>query len=156
MLKTESMTHLLITGLKDRMEATIRELYLQHAFHVREYVEGKDPAYEGFVLGKPLPGAGSVSGDLVRLRGVLSLLGIDPRQASVQERPKAGEIAGRMERDLPPLEEEVENLVARRREEILREGERKAALLREQAGKNLDGAVRLLLKRFEAEVYVKD
>jgi vacuolar-type H+-ATPase subunit H len=45
---------------------------------------------------------------------------------------------------------------ARRREEIMREGERKAALLREQSGKNLDGAVRLLLSRFEAEVYVKD
>ncbi|MGA2934465.1 MAG: ATPase [Methanomicrobiales archaeon] len=45
---------------------------------------------------------------------------------------------------------------ARRREEILREGERKAALLREQSGKNLDGAVRLLLSRFETEVYVKD
>jgi V/A-type H+-transporting ATPase subunit I len=118
MLKTKSMTHLLITGLKERMEPTIQELYLQHAFHVREYVEGKDPDYEGFVLGKPLHGAGSVSGELVRLRGVLSLLGIDPRQASVQERQKAGEIAGRMERDLPPLEKEVENLVTRRRDAL--------------------------------------
>ena len=116
MLKTKSMTHLLITGLKERMEPTIRELYLQHAFHVREYVEGKDPEYEGFVLGKPLSGAGSVSGELVRLRGVLSLLGIDPRQTSVKERPKAGEIAGRMEQDLPPLEKEVEDLVTRRRD----------------------------------------
>jgi vacuolar-type H+-ATPase subunit H len=44
----------------------------------------------------------------------------------------------------------------RRREEIMREGERTAALLREQSGKNLDGAVRLLLSRFDAEVYVKD
>ena len=44
----------------------------------------------------------------------------------------------------------------RRREEIMREGERKATLLREQSGKNLDGAVRLLLKRFEAEVYAQD
>jgi V/A-type H+/Na+-transporting ATPase subunit I len=119
MLKTKSMTHLLITGLKERLEPTIQELYLQHAFHVREYVEGKDPDYEGFVLGKPLPGAGSVSGDLVRLRGVLSLLGIDPRQASAQERPpKAGEIAMRMERDLPALEKEVEDLVTRRRDAL--------------------------------------
>jgi vacuolar-type H+-ATPase subunit H len=52
--------------------------------------------------------------------------------------------------------EDARRDAARKREEILREGERKAALLREQAGKNLDGAVRLLLKRFEAEVYVKD
>jgi V/A-type H+-transporting ATPase subunit I len=118
MLKTKSMTHLLITGLKERMEPTIRELYLQHAFHVREYVEGKDPDYEGFVLGKPLPGAGSVSGELVRLRGVLSLLGIDPRQASLKERPKAGEITGRIEQDLPPLETEVENLVSRKRDTL--------------------------------------
>jgi vacuolar-type H+-ATPase subunit H len=52
--------------------------------------------------------------------------------------------------------EDARRDAVRRREEILREGERKAALLREQAGKNLDGAVRLLLKRFEAEVYVTD
>jgi vacuolar-type H+-ATPase subunit H len=52
--------------------------------------------------------------------------------------------------------EDARRDASRRREEILREGERKAALLREQAGKNLDGAVRLLLKRFEAEVNVKD
>jgi V/A-type H+-transporting ATPase subunit G/H len=45
---------------------------------------------------------------------------------------------------------------ARKREEILRAGEHQASLLREQSGKNLDGAVRLLLKRFEAEVYAKD
>ena len=45
---------------------------------------------------------------------------------------------------------------ARKREEILREGEGKAALLREQSGKKLDGAVRLLMKRFEAEVYAQD
>jgi V/A-type H+-transporting ATPase subunit G/H len=52
--------------------------------------------------------------------------------------------------------EDARRDAASKREEILREGERKAALLREQAGKNLDGAVRLLLKRFEAEVNVKD
>jgi vacuolar-type H+-ATPase subunit H len=45
---------------------------------------------------------------------------------------------------------------ARKREEILRSGEHQAALLREQSGKNLDGAVKLLLKRFEAEVYAQD
>src|SRR5512136_962010 len=52
--------------------------------------------------------------------------------------------------------EDVRREAARKREEILREGERKAALLREQSGNNLDGAVRLLLSRFEAEVYVKN
>jgi V/A-type H+/Na+-transporting ATPase subunit G/H len=45
---------------------------------------------------------------------------------------------------------------ARKREEILRSGEHQASLLREQSGKNLDGAVKLLLKRFEAEVYAQD
>jgi len=52
--------------------------------------------------------------------------------------------------------DEVRKEAARRREEILREGEGKAALLRDQSGKNLDGAVRLLMKRFEAEVYAQD
>ncbi|HVN66719.1 MAG TPA: ATPase [Methanomicrobiales archaeon] len=52
--------------------------------------------------------------------------------------------------------EEARREAGRKRDTIMREGERQAALLREQAGKNLDGAVRLLLKRFESEVYVKD
>ena len=116
MLQTKSMTHLLITGLKGRLEETIRELYLQHAFHIREYVEGKDPEYEGFVLGKPLVNAGSISEELVRLRGVISLLGITTREAPVKERPKEGDILLWMERDLPSLEEEVESLVSRRRD----------------------------------------
>ena len=49
--------------------------------------------------------------------------------------------------------EEARREAARRREAVLRAGEQQAALLREQAGKKLDGAVRLLMKRFEAEVY---
>jgi V/A-type H+-transporting ATPase subunit G/H len=44
----------------------------------------------------------------------------------------------------------------RRRGEITRGGENQATLLREQSGKNLDGAVRLLIKRFEAEVHARD
>ncbi|MGA2934464.1 MAG: V-type ATP synthase subunit I [Methanomicrobiales archaeon] len=141
MLKTKAMTHLLITGLKERMEETIRELYLQHAFHIREYVEGKDVEYEGFVLGKPLPRAGSISEELVRLRGVLSLLGIHPPEASVKERPKTGDIAGRMERDLPSLEEEVEGLVSRKRDLLeprVRQLEEEIAVLTPFAAAPLD------------------
>lgn len=52
--------------------------------------------------------------------------------------------------------EDVRRETARRREEITRGGEHQAALLREQSGKNLDAAVRLLIKRFEAEVYARD
>jgi len=48
--------------------------------------------------------------------------------------------------------EDARKAAARRREEILRSGEHQAALLREQTGKNLDRAVKLLLSRFEAEV----
>ena len=52
--------------------------------------------------------------------------------------------------------EEARREASRKREEILRSGDHQAALLREQAGKKLDGAVRLLMKRFEAEVYAQD
>jgi V/A-type H+-transporting ATPase subunit G/H len=52
--------------------------------------------------------------------------------------------------------EEARREAARRREAITREGEHQAALLREQSGKNLDAAVRLLVQRFEAEVYARD
>jgi V/A-type H+-transporting ATPase subunit I len=141
MLKTKSMTHLLITGLKERLEETIHELYLQHAFHIREYVEGKDAEYEGFVLGRPLARAGSISEELVRLRGVISLLGINREEVPVKERPKAGEISVRMDRDLPSLEKEVEDLASRRRDALeprVRELEGEVASLTPFAAAPLD------------------
>ena len=52
--------------------------------------------------------------------------------------------------------EEARREAARKREAITRAGEHQAALLREQSGKNLDAAVRLLVQRFEAEVYARD
>ena len=52
--------------------------------------------------------------------------------------------------------EEARREAGRRRDAIMRAGEQQAALLREQAGKKLDAAVRLLMKRFEAEVYAQD
>ena len=52
--------------------------------------------------------------------------------------------------------EDARKDAARKREEILRSGEHQASLLRDQSSKNLDGAVQLLLKRFEAEVYAQD
>jgi V/A-type H+-transporting ATPase subunit I len=141
MLETKEMSHLLITGLKGRLEETIRELYLQHAFHIREYVEGKDPEYEGFVLGKPLAKAGSISEELVRLRGVISLLGISTPEASLKERPRTTDIRERMERDIPSLEKEVEDLASRRRDTLeprVRELEGEAAALAPFAAAPLD------------------
>jgi len=116
MLRTKPMTRLLVTGLKERMEATIQELYLQHAFHIQAYVEGKDADYAGFLLGRPLPGAGPVSLDLVRLRGVLSALGLAAGEVSVKKRLKTPEVRQRMAGEIPPVEDEVESLVARRRD----------------------------------------
>jgi V/A-type H+-transporting ATPase subunit G/H len=52
--------------------------------------------------------------------------------------------------------EEARKEAARRREAITRGGENQATLLREQSGKNLDAAVRLLVQRFEAEVNARD
>jgi vacuolar-type H+-ATPase subunit H len=52
--------------------------------------------------------------------------------------------------------EEARREAARKREAILRGGEHQAALLREQSGKNLDAAVRLLIQRFETEVNARD
>jgi V/A-type H+-transporting ATPase subunit G/H len=52
--------------------------------------------------------------------------------------------------------EDARREAARRREEIRRGGEHQATLLREQAGKKLDGAVRRLMERFDAEVNARD
>jgi vacuolar-type H+-ATPase subunit H len=52
--------------------------------------------------------------------------------------------------------EEARRETARKRDDIMRSGEQQAAIIREQAGKKIDGAVRLLMKRFEAEVYAQD
>jgi len=116
MLKTKPMTRLIITGLKDQLESAIRELYLHHAFHIREYVEGEDQDYEGFLLGKPLLRAREVSEELVRLRGVMSVLDLHLGEMVARKRRKAGEIQERMATDLGSLEAEVEGLVSRRRD----------------------------------------
>ncbi len=116
MFRTKRMTRLLVTGLQDRMEATIQELYLQHAFHIQEYIEGKDTDYQGFLLGRPLPGAGPVSLDLTRLRGVMSALGLKAEETDVRKRPKTSDVRGRMAGEIPRIEEEVEGIVARRRD----------------------------------------
>ncbi|HTY53429.1 MAG TPA: V-type ATP synthase subunit I [Methanomicrobiales archaeon] len=118
MLRTKRMTRLLVTGLKERMEATIQELYRQHAFHIQEYVEGKDAEYQGFVLGKPLPGAGPVSLDLIRLRGVMSALGLAAGEGAAGGRPKAADVRSRMASEVPPVETEVEAIVTRRRDTL--------------------------------------
>jgi len=110
------MTRLVITGLKEHLEATIRELYLHHAFHIREYVEGKDPDYEGFILGRPLERAGAISEQLVRLRGVMSALGLTPGTEALPGGAKAAEILGRMDGELTPIQAEVEELVCARRD----------------------------------------
>jgi V/A-type H+-transporting ATPase subunit G/H len=52
--------------------------------------------------------------------------------------------------------EEARREAARRRDAIMRSGEQQAALLREQAARKVEGAVSLLMKRFEAEVYAQD
>jgi V/A-type H+-transporting ATPase subunit I len=118
MLKTKTMSRLVITGLKDQLEATIRELYLLNSFHIREYVEGKDPDYAGFVMGKPLGQAATVSEQLVRLRGVMSAVGLSSGEAVAGKKARAVEIRELMGRELTPIQAEVEELV-RRRQDVL-------------------------------------
>ena len=56
MFQPERMSRILVAGSKDQMDTIVRELYHQNAFHIEDFVEKEDEAYEGFRIGMPLAG----------------------------------------------------------------------------------------------------
>jgi V/A-type H+-transporting ATPase subunit I len=114
MLKPEQMSRLLIVASKDQMAPVIAELYRHHLFHIEDFVEARAKDYEGFKIGTPLSGASEASGDLVKIRAIQNAFSIHNEDFEVKERQNQSALQVRIERELPAIEQEVEELNAKR------------------------------------------
>jgi V/A-type H+-transporting ATPase subunit I len=114
MLKPEQMSRLLIVASKDQMAPVISELYRHHLFHIEDFVEAGVQGYEGFKIGTPLSGASEASGDLVKIRTIQNAFSIRSDDFEVKERQNQSAIQGLIERELPAIEQEVEDLTGNR------------------------------------------
>jgi V/A-type H+-transporting ATPase subunit I len=114
MLTPEQMSRLLIVASKDQMTPVITELYRHNLFHIEDYVEAGAKGYEGFKIGTPLSGATEASGDLVKLRAIQNTFSIRSDDFEVKERQKQSGLQGQIERELPAIEQEVEELTVKR------------------------------------------
>jgi V/A-type H+-transporting ATPase subunit I len=108
------MSHLLIVASRDRMEPVIRELYAHHVFHIRTFVEDDREEHEGLRIGSPLTGAGAVSGQLVKVRSLESVFGLRSEDVQPTQRQTTAKLREAIDRDLPALSTDVDELLARR------------------------------------------
>ena len=114
MLAPKRMSRLLIAASRDQMAPVIAELYRHHLFHIEEYVEAGAEGYEGFKIGTPLSGASEASVDLVKIRAIENATSIQGDDIDSAKASTRTELRSRIERDLPVLEKEVEDLTVRR------------------------------------------
>ena len=114
MLNPEQMSRLLIAATRDQMGPVIAELYRHNMFHIEDYVEASAEGYDGFKIGTPLAGASEASGDLVKVRAIQNAFSIRSDDFEVQQRHKQSGVQALIERDLPAIEKEVEELTAHR------------------------------------------
>jgi V/A-type H+-transporting ATPase subunit I len=140
MFKARPMSRLIIAASKEQLEPVIRTLYRRNVFHVEDFVEQKEEEYEGFRIGMPLSGAGPVSSDVLRIRSIASAMGIDPDAIEVSGRVSSSAVRSRIDRDLPSIEQEVQELIAQKTklETTSREYEQRIRELEPFAGLPLD------------------
>ncbi|AGB01387.1 V-type ATP synthase subunit I [Methanoregula formicica] len=114
MLKPKQMSRLFIAASRDQMTPVVAELYRHHLFHIEEYVEGGKAGYEGFKIGTPLPGASEVSVDLLKIRAIENAVSINADDMDPAQSGTRAELKARIERELPVLANEVEELTQKR------------------------------------------
>lgn len=115
MLTPEGMTRVLIAATKSQMEPVIREIYRQNLFHIEEFVEKDRKEFEGYRIGTPLPQANETSRELLRLRGITNAFMIrEDEEGNAGDRLKSEHLKGLIEKELPSLEKDVEDLLTRR------------------------------------------
>jgi V/A-type H+-transporting ATPase subunit I len=114
MLKPEQMSRLLIAASRDQMAPVIAELYRHNLFHIEDYVDAGQEGYEGFKIGTPLSGASEKSADLVKIRSIANTVAVHADDVDAGPSCSRDELQTKIEQDLPHLEQEVEELTARR------------------------------------------
>lgn len=114
MLKPKQMSRLLIAASREQMAPVVAELYRHNLFHIEEYVDTGAEGYEGFKIGTPLEGASEASVDLVKIRAIENATSIQGDDIDPEKACSRTELKSRIERELPVLEKEVEDLTVRR------------------------------------------
>jgi V/A-type H+/Na+-transporting ATPase subunit I len=114
MLAPKQMSRLLIAASRDQMAPVIAELYRHHLFHIEEFVEAGAEGYEGFKIGTPLSGASEKSADLIKIRAITSAISVAEDDVDSAKTCSQAELQTRIERELPGLERDVEELTVRR------------------------------------------
>ncbi len=114
MLTPEKMGKILIAAPRDVMGQVITELHRQQLFHIEDFVEDEQHEYQGYRIGVPLEGASETSKELIRLRSVTSAFSLSPEQLTPVETVRTTQLKERIEKDLPAIEDEVEDLLNQR------------------------------------------
>jgi V/A-type H+-transporting ATPase subunit I len=114
MFKAKPMSRLLIAASREQLEPVIRELYRHHIFHIEDFVEERDEAYEGYAIGMPLEYVGSISQKLLKLRGIENIFDIRPEDVEIEQKQKIQALKSRIDHELPEIEGQVGELVSRR------------------------------------------
>ena len=129
MLAPRQMSRLLIVASRDQLDPVIRELYRSHLFHIEDFVVDGREGYDGFSIGKQLPGAGEVSTDLVKVRTIENAFLIRSSEIEPTGKHPNAELRSKIEQELPIIERELGELTGRRSrlEVTLKECEQKIA-----------------------------
>jgi V/A-type H+-transporting ATPase subunit I len=108
------MSKLLIVASRDQLPVVIAELYRHNLFHIEEFVDSGAEGYEGFKIGSPLSGASEASVDLIKIRAIENAIAVNPDDIEPRVLDKRSALKGQIERELPAIEREVENLTGKR------------------------------------------
>jgi V/A-type H+-transporting ATPase subunit I len=114
MLKPKQMSRLLIAASRDQMAPVIAELYRHNLFHIEDYVDAGQEGYEGFKIGTPLSGASEKSADLVKIRSIANTIAVSADDVDAGPSCSRDELQTKIERELPLLAQEVEELTTKR------------------------------------------
>ncbi|MFA6224650.1 MAG: V-type ATP synthase subunit I [Methanoregula sp.] len=114
MLTPKRMSRLLIAASRDQMAPVVAELYCHHLFHIEEYIDVGAEGYEGFKIGTPLEGASEKSADLIKIRAITSAVSVVGDDVDSAKTCSHAELKIMIERELPGIEREVEELIIRR------------------------------------------
>jgi len=114
MLKPKQMSRLLIAASRDQMAPVIAELYRHNLFHIEDYVDAGAEGYEGFKIGSPLSGASEKSADLIKIRAISNAIAVHADDVDAAPSCSRDELQTKIERELPLLEREVEELMVKR------------------------------------------
>ncbi len=113
MLRPERMRRLLIAAPKGQIDAVITELYRYNAYHIEDFV-AESEATPVVKIGMPRPGASEAASALIKLRAIENACGINPEEVETKQKIPASRVRSMIERDLPSLQQEVEELLAKR------------------------------------------